>query len=114
MAQGPTDPRKKVPEAEEYIEIDDLELDDRFPSFKLDLGFFTLPERCPAMVRHGSRKSFELFLFLAHHFLRACREPISPTHEELCGACGLDPSAANSRSTLSHLLRKLRNQYSCD
>src|SRR5580700_7942416 len=84
-----------------------FDVDDRFPSYKLDLAFFTLPDRCPAMVRQGSRKSFELFLFLAHQFLAAYREPISPTHEELCGACGLDPTAANSRSTLSHLLGKL-------
>jgi hypothetical protein len=89
----------------------DLEAEDRFPCFKLDLAFFTLPDRCPAMVRQGSRKSFELFLYLAHRCLAEFREPVCPTHDELCQACGLDPTSPNSRSTLSHLLNKLSGRY---
>jgi hypothetical protein len=89
----------------------EFEVEERLPSFKLDLRFFTSDDRCPAMVRQKSRKSFELFMYLAHRFLRELREPISPTHEELCNACGLDPTAANSRSTLSHLLDKLSRRY---
>jgi hypothetical protein len=89
----------------------DFEADDRFPSYKLDLTFFTLPDRCPAMVRQGSRKSFELFIYLAHRFLSEFREPVSPTHDELCDACGLNPRSPNSRSTLSHLLDKLCSRY---
>jgi len=102
--------RRESLQAETVLQIDDLELD-RYPFFKLDLAYFTLPDRCPAMVRGGSRKSFELFLFLAYRFLAAFREPVSPTHEEMCEACGLDPASRNSRSTLSHLLQKLRDQY---
>src|ERR1700733_13762912 len=41
----------------------EFEADDRFPSYKLDLTFFTLRDLCPAMVRQGSRKSFELFMY---------------------------------------------------
>jgi hypothetical protein len=90
---------------------DDLDLDERYPSFKLDLAFFTLSDYCPAMVRAGSRKSFELFLFLAYRYLAAFREPVSPSYDEMCVACGLDPASRNSRSTLSHVLRKLRDRY---
>jgi hypothetical protein len=89
----------------------DVEADARFPTYKLDLTYFTSPDRCPAMVRQGSRKSFELFVYLAYQFLSELREPVSPTHDELCGACGLDPASPNSRSTLSHLLNKLRSRY---
>jgi hypothetical protein len=89
----------------------DFQADERFPSYKLDLRFFTSADRCPAMVRQGSRKSFELFVYLAHRFLSELREPISPSHEELCDACGLDPRSPNARSTLSHLLDKLRRRY---
>jgi hypothetical protein len=106
MNRNQDDPVRGMPGGES-----DAEIDDRFPSFKLDLAFFTRPDRCPAMVRQGSRKSFELFSFLAHQFLVAFCEPVSPTHEDLCGACGLDPVAPNSRSTLSHVLQKLRDRY---
>jgi hypothetical protein len=89
----------------------DFGIDDRSSSFKLDLAFFTLPDRCPAMVRQGSRKLFELFLYLAHRCLAEFREPVCPTHDELCQACGLDPKSPNSRSTLSRLLSKLSGRY---
>jgi hypothetical protein len=98
-------PRKMLREESEF------EADDRFPSYKLDLTFFTLRDHCPAMVRQGSRKSFELFVYLAHRFLAEFGEPVCPTHDELCQACGLDPTSRNSRSTLSHLLAKLRDRY---
>jgi hypothetical protein len=94
-----------------FEEQADLDAEVRFPRFKLDLAFFTMPDRCPAMVRQGSRKSFELFLYLAHRCLAEFREPVCPTHEELCQACGLDPTSPNSRSTLSHLLNKLSGRY---
>jgi hypothetical protein len=97
----------RVPETQN----NQFEVTDRSLSYKLDLTFFTSPDRCPAMVRQGSRKSFELFIYLAHRFLSELREPISPSHEELCEACGLNPSSPNSRSTLSHLLDKLCRRY---
>jgi hypothetical protein len=81
------------------------------PPCKLDLRYFTTVDRCPGMVRHRSRRSFELFLFLAHQFLLGEGEPVAPAHEELCDACGLEPETPHTRSYISHALRRLRETY---
>ena len=85
--------------------------DEPQPSRKLDLAYFTEPNRCPLMVTHRARRAFELFLYMAHRCMTSWGEPISPTHEELCLACGLDPQKQVSRPTLSRLLRALRDTY---
>ncbi len=78
---------------------------------KLDLGYFTEPDRCPLMVRRGARGAFELFLYIAHRFLKSTGEPVSADHEAMCRACGLDPAGSHSRSAVSRLLRSLRNTF---
>lgn len=91
--------------------LTDIAGDVRDPSHKLDLRYFTDARFCPAMVRRRSRRAFELFLFLARRSLDAYGEPISPTHEELCRACRLDPDESHARVTLSRLLRDLRSTF---
>ena len=81
------------------------------PPCKLDLGYFTQPQFCPKMVRHKSRRCFELFLYLAKAFMNAFGQPISPTSIELCHACGIDPAKRHSRTILSRLLRSLRTDF---
>jgi hypothetical protein len=78
---------------------------------KLDLRYFTDPKFCPAMVRRQARRGFELFVFLARRSLEASGEPVSPTHNQLCRACGLDPGAGHARVTISRLLGELRLRY---
>jgi hypothetical protein len=80
-------------------------------SHKLDLRYFTLPQFCPAMVRQRSRSAFEVFLFLAHRWLHAQGTPVSPTHEDLCRTCGLEPTHTNARAALSRLLARLRKDF---
>ena len=81
------------------------------PSFKLDLRFFTDARLCPSMVRRRSRRAFELFLALAIESLKSFGRPIQPTHEQLCDACGVPADASTARSTISKLLRQLREEY---
>jgi hypothetical protein len=78
---------------------------------KLDLGYFTEPDRCPLMVRRGARSAFELFLYLAQHFLERSDEPVLANHKAMCHACGLDPDRPHSRSSVSRLLRSLRRTF---
>lgn len=81
------------------------------PSYKLDLGYFTRPDLAPRMVRHRSRRCFELFLFLAHCSLDAGHRAICPGHEALCEVCGVDPDHRHSPSKISHALRRLSDTY---
>jgi len=81
------------------------------PSFKLDLRFFTDERLCPSMVRRRSRRAFELFLALAFESSKSFGGPIQPTHEQLCDACGVPADASTARSTISKLLRQLRDEY---
>ena len=62
-------------------------------------------------MRQRAQSAFELFLFLARRCLKAQGEPISPSHEDLCRACGLDAKHANSRAALSRLLGRLRKTF---
>jgi hypothetical protein len=78
---------------------------------KLDLQYFTDPERCPLMVRRGARRAFELFLFLAHRTMQSGGRAVRPSHKALCGACGLDPLAPASKPAMSRLLRLLRDDF---
>ena len=87
------------------------EMEDRRPQYKLDLGYFTEPGRCPLMVRRGARSAFELFLYLAHRFLEGHGEPVLAEHEAMCWACGLRSDNPHSRSAISRLLRSLRATY---
>jgi hypothetical protein len=64
------------------------------------------------MATRGARRAFELFLYLAHRALAAADgAAVSPSHEELCRACGLAPAVQASRPALSRLLRELRQRY---
>ena len=60
---------------------------------------------------HRSRSSFKVFLFLAHQFLQASGTAIVPEHAELCAASVLEAAAIQSRSTIWHRLRRLRDTY---
>tara|TARA_R110002072_G_scaffold243821_2_gene403059 strand:+ start:30978 stop:31937 length:960 start_codon:yes stop_codon:yes gene_type:complete len=80
-------------------------------NYKLDLRYFTDAGFCPAMVRKRSRRAFELFLCISNQWLRAHRQAVTPTHVDLCRACGLDPRDSNSRSVISRLLKQLRETY---
>ncbi len=81
------------------------------PNFKLDLRFFTDKKTCPLMARRRSRRAFELFLAVAFESLKSFGEPIQLTHEQLCDACGVPVDASSARSTISKLLRQLREEY---
>ena len=81
------------------------------PQHKLDLAYFTEPGRCPLMVRRGARRAFELFVYLAHRFLESPGKPVSANHEAMCRACGLDPAGPYAPSSISRLLRSLRNTF---
>jgi hypothetical protein len=63
------------------------------------------------MVRQRSRRSLELFWFLAYRFLAGNMEAVVAEHDQLCGACGLDPAHRDSRSAISHILRRLAQTY---
>ena len=93
------------------FELDSDELDLRGSGRKLDIAYFTEPGRCSLMVQRRARAGFEVFLYLAHRYLQADGRPVVATHEELCAACGLDPKSAHSSSTMSRLLRSLRETY---
>ena len=80
----------------------------RQPPWKLDLAYFTRPDRCPLMVRQRARRAFELFLFLAHRWMASEGQTIAPSHAEMCAACGLDASNPSSAPAMSRLLRLLR------
>jgi hypothetical protein len=90
---------------------DQQDPEERQPPCKLDLGYFTHSERCPLMVRHRARRAFELFLFLADCSLRSWGQPVSPSHEAMCLACGLEPQEPASKPEMSRLLRLLRDVY---
>lgn len=81
------------------------------PPCKLDLRYFTEKDRCPLMVRRGARRAFELFLYLAHGFLKSRGQALTPSHEALCRACGLKPQDRASGPAISRLLRQLRDTY---
>lgn len=90
--------------------VDEL-ADAPLSALKLDLRYFTDARFCPAMVRRQARRAFELFVFLSRRSLEALGEPISPTHNQLCRACGLEPDTGHARVTVSRLLRELRSRY---
>lgn len=81
------------------------------PSFKLDLRYFTDETFCPSMARRRSKRAFELFLAIAFESLNSFGQPVQLTHEQLCDACGVPIEASTARSTISKLLRQLREEY---
>ncbi|WP_339686482.1 helix-turn-helix domain-containing protein [Gimesia maris] len=81
------------------------------PSFKLDLRYFTDGKFCPSMARRRSKRAFELFLAIAFESLNSFGQPVQLTHEQLCDACGVPAETSTARSTISKLLRQLREEY---
>ena len=89
----------------------DLEREESHSQYKLDLDYFTETNRCPLMVRRSARCAFELFLYIAHRFLVSNGRPVLAQHEPMCAACGLQPDSPHSRSSISRLLRLLRETF---
>lgn len=81
------------------------------PSFKLDLRYFTDEKFCPSMARRRSKRAFELFLAIAYESLNSFGQPVQLSHQRLCEACGVPADASAARTTVSKLLRQLREEY---
>ena len=80
-------------------------------SFKLDLRYFTDEKFCPSMARRRSKRAFELFLAISYESLNSFGQPVQLSHQKLCEACGVPADASTARSTISKLLRQLREEY---